>query len=589
MFKNMKWKLVAVFLLLVVCLVVMIGTFLFSRVSTFYHNDFITAMNSVFEGELKTQLSDASKTDNPVYNMETALRAFSGPLGIDSFRNYYILDSAGNILATSDSRKETTSYKSDNIILAMNNETGNKVSMRLSYMDYAAPIAKADNTEYIIYIKEGKNELNSIIINMFEIIINSLAISIIISILLAFLLSGTITKPISRLTGKAQKMAEGDFEEKIEVRTSDEIGKLTTSFNHMATELKETLDKIATEKNKLETILYNMTDGVVAFNDRGEIIHINPAACRILETEKLENETFESIFARLGASVDYKELLYLNSTKTIERELQYEGKYVKALFSPFTIESAKIGGVTVVMQDITRQQKLENERREFVANVSHELKTPITTVKSYVETLLSGALNDKKTLLHFLEVIDSESDRMTRLIKDLLLLSTLEYNADSFTKSPFSLDELIKSIVERLNIEAERMEHSLTYTKMTDIPNLLGDKDRIEQVITNIITNAMKYTPFGGKIEVFAGRLYDNTYIKIKDNGIGIPQKDIPRIFERFYRVDKARSREKGGTGLGLAIAKEIITAHGGDITIRSEVGEGTEVTITLPSNTKGG
>ena len=220
-------------------------------------------------------------------------------------------------------------------------------------------------------------------------------------------------------------------------------------------------------------------------------------------------------------------------------------------------------------------------RREFVANVSHELRTPLTTIKSYSETIQAYAASEEEK--KFLDVIIREVDRMTRIVKDLLTLSSLDSNKFTANFEYCSLDELLREVVDKMSMDALRHKHIIEYFPSTSIPDIYADRDRIEQVITNIVSNAIKYTPDGGNIQMFAGCLYNEVYIKIKDNGIGINKEDLPRVFERFYRVDKARSREHGGTGLGLAIAKNFVELHGGTIKITSKAGKGTEVLIKLP------
>jgi two-component system, OmpR family, sensor histidine kinase VicK len=249
----------------------------------------------------------------------------------------------------------------------------------------------------------------------------------------------------------------------------------------------------------------------------------------------------------------------------------------------FTDEAKKPEGIIAVLQDITEQQRLENMRKEFVANVSHELRTPLTSIKSYTESLLDGAIDDKEVSGKFLGVINSEADRMTSIVKDLLQLSRLDNQQMQWCMEDISFEDLVKSAVERMEMEARNKKQTLKCHVMGDVPNIEADYGRIEQVIFNIISNAIKYTPEGGKITVFIGILYNDVYVKVTDTGIGIPESDLPRIFERFYRVDKARSREMGGTGLGLSIAREIVEAHSGTISITSEANKGTEVTVRLP------
>ncbi len=263
--------------------------------------------------------------------------------------------------------------------------------------------------------------------------------------------------------------------------------------------------------------------------------------------------------------------------------IDFEGKTLKVYFAVFTDEAKRPEGIIAVLQDITEQQRLENMRKEFVANVSHELRTPLTSVKSYSEALLDGALDDREIAEKFLGVINAEADRMTRLVKDLLQLSRLDNKQMNWNFEEISLVKLVKSTVERMELEARARRLTLECFVLGDIPRIDADYGRIEQLVFNVLGNAIKYTPEGGKVTVYIGKIYNEVYVKVADNGIGIPESDLPRIFERFYRVDKARSREMGGTGLGLAIAKEIVEAHAGVITINSQAGSGTEVTVRLP------
>lgn len=581
MFKSIQWKLVTMFVLLVVAVMIVVGTFLLKSVTNFYHNDFKNKMDHVFEN--KDFQSAITNTNSPV-ELENKLKSFIGRLGIDSYRNYFILDSVGAILATSANAELSEKFEySDNIIAAMNGKKGTEVLHNRRYADYAWPILKDKETQYIIYIRDEKNDLRDMMEEIFRIILEAVLFGLIISIVLGFFLSNTITTPIANLTRKAEKLAAGDFDQTIEVKSKDEIGKLTNTFNFMASELKQTLEEIASEKNKVETILLYMTDGVIAFNVDGRIIHANPAAKRMLNIHETQDIVFDDFFKKIDVNISIGELIYLEHWKTVERQINMNDQHLKAFFATFKVEKEKVGGVIVVLQDVTEQEKLDMSRREFVANVSHELRTPLTSIKSYIETLLEGALEDKETAVHFLKVVNNESDRMTRLVKDLLILSRLDHKQTQWSKHYFSIVQLIEEVVEKLSLEAKSHKHTVTFTSTADIPQIYADKDRIEQVIKNIISNAIKYTPSGGQITITAQYIDNDVCISIKDNGIGIPKEDQPRIFERFYRVDKARSRELGGTGLGLAIAKEIITAHNGTIAIESELDQGTEVTVKLP------
>ena len=472
---------------------------------------------------------------------------------------------------------------STNIITAMNGECGDEVNNVLPYMDYAVPIEKDSEIKYIIYIRDTKEESNSIISSIFSIMLSSMLMALAISLLFAILLSKTILAPIQSLTQKSKKIASGDFESEIEVTGSDEIGKLTETFNQMAQELKVTLNVIQSEKDKVETILRYMTDGIIAFDREGSIIHINPVARKLMGIESGNFPTFDELFAECDITIT--QISVLGNYEKTERILSINGAQLCVYFAPFKTNK-KSSGLVAVIQDVTEQQRLENSRREFVANVSHELRTPLTTVKSYTETLLeilSDEDIDKEMLESFLETINSETDRMTRLVKDLLLLSRLDYGINDMHKDYFSVSELIEDTLKRLKRYGDEKGQKLIYDPTNALPAYYGNIDRIEQVLTNIITNAIKYTPEGGSIFISTVYMYNSIIIKVKDTGIGIPEESLKHIFERFYRVDKARSRQMGGTGLGLAIAKEIVEAHGGTITISSVPDYGTDVMITLP------
>ena len=335
------------------------------------------------------------------------------------------------------------------------------------------------------------------------------------------------------------------------------------------------------KKNEFETILLHMTDGVIAFDMNGEIIHINPAAKTLLGLTDKE-DTFEKMFKKLNIDVNLEKIIYLENWTSSEQKVEVGNKAVNLFFAPFQDENDKPTGVMVVIQDITEHVKLDNMRREFVADVSHELKTPITSIMGYADTLLEEEY-DRETQSKFLSVIASEARRMAKLVTDLLTLSRYDNNKIKKEVTQFDLGDLTKECQEKLKFEIEKKHHNVECFVTANVPPVQADKDGIERVILNIISNAIKYTPENGTIKVYVGFVYNDAYIKIIDNGIGIPEKDLSRIFERFYRVDKARSREFGGTGLGLSIAQEILTKNNGSIDIKSEVGKGTEVVIRIP------
>ncbi len=437
------------------------------------------------------------------------------------------------------------------------------------------------NLEQVTNYLQGTQQNNVIIL-----IITSLAF-IICAIVISLFLSKFVIYPINKLIKSAEKIAEDEQKNKgkikvIKEKKNNEVGNIEDVIDMMTVELKEKLSEVSTQKNQIETILLHMTDGIIAFNMEGEIILINPAAKKFLSIRP-EDITFEDIFKKFNLGINMEKIIYLENWTSTEQRIQVEDKFVNVFFAPFKNEEDRPNGVIAVIQDITEHVKLDNMQKEFVADVSHELKTPITSIMGYADTLLEADY-DKETRDKFLTVIASEARRMARLVTDLLTLSRYDSNKKKTKKEQFDLGELVKRCQDKLGIEIKKKNHIVNCFVTADVPPVYADKDDIERVVLNILSNSIKYTPENGEIKIYVGFVYNDAYIKIFDNGIGIPEKDLSRIFERFYRVDKARTREMGGTGLGLSIAKEILDKNGGSIDIKSVVGQGTEVVIRIPT-----
>ena len=394
-----------------------------------------------------------------------------------------------------------------------------------------------------------------------------------------------IIKPMYKLTKNANEIAEGkmvDMDNMMPDKIRTDIDQLVQAFCKMSNELNEKFNEAIRQKKQIETILLHMTDGIIAFDIDGEIIHINPAAKRLLELSE-EQDNFEKIFNKLDLSMNIEKIIYLENWTSTEQKINLHDRYVNLLFAPFKDENDRPGGVIAVIQDITEHVRLDNMRKEFVADVSHELKTPITSIMGYADTLLEGEY-EKDIQERFLGVISSEAKRMARLVNDLLTLSKYDNKQNKCEKTEFDLGELVKQTQESLELEVKKKNQHIECYVTANVPMVYADKYGIERVVINILTNSIKYTPEGGNIKIYVGFVYNDAYIKIIDNGIGIPEKDLSRIFERFYRVDKARSRAMGGTGLGLSIAKEILDQNGGSMDIKSVQDKGTEVVIRVPT-----
>lgn len=445
-------------------------------------------------------------------------------------------------------------------------------------------------------IKSGKKVIGAIYLvakieNVFEqmktingIFATGTAIALSITAVLGILLAQTIAKPIADMKKQALAMTKGNFSRKVKVYGVDEIGTLAITFNNLTKKLQEAQAMTEGERRKLSSVLSYMTDGVIATDRKGRVILINEPAVEMLDVSR-ETVLSQPIVTLLGLSDMYtfedmieeeKDSLILDySTKT-------KPYILRANLSVIQKETGFVNGLITVLHDITEQEKINVERREFVANVSHELRTPLTTMRSYLEALADGAWQDETIAPRFLEVTRTETERMIRLVNDLLQLSKMDSTDYKLSKEWVNFVDFFHQIIDRF---AMTKEQNVTFKRGLPKHSILVeiDEDKITQVLYNIISNAIKYSPEGGQITFSIKEEEDKVIVSVADQGMGIPKENISKIFERFYRVDKARSRKLGGTGLGLAIAKEMVNAHGGTIWAKSEEGKGTEIAFSLP------
>ncbi len=574
--RSLRTKLVLIMVLLILALMTVVGSFLINGVGNFYIDQFYEQMERTFSQDFIRQLQDTA--DEGHEKLKELLMSKSD-LAIDiSGRNVYILDSEGKVLTGSD---DTTAVSmTSNLLSALNGEVGQNSSITTAYMDLAVPVTGSEES-YIVYILDTKATVNALTDDVLSIIRQALVMGLAICVVLSFLLAQILITPLRALSKGTRRVAAGDFSEKLTVTSRDEIGDLTRNFNYMSQVLRDTLSEAENERNKLSTLFLHMTDGVVAFDAEGRVIHFNPAASQMLGRNLDATCRFEELFSQ---EADLQFVLALKSPEFLDAEKTAGDRSLELFMAPFSSDGTP-SGVIVVIHDETEHRKSEQTRREFVANVSHELRTPLTNVKSYAETIDSaGGDLPPELQKQFLGVIISEADRMTRIVQDLLTLSKFDYGKMEMNISRFAFGEALRDVYEAEAIDAKNHGHTMTLNLPETLPAVNGDRERIQQVLMNVVSNAIKYTPDGGRIELSAGVDGSHVWARVKDNGIGIPEKDLPRLFERFYRVDKARSRESGGTGLGLSIAREILSQHKGDIQIESVYGQGTTVTVTLPT-----
>ncbi|MCL2698889.1 MAG: cell wall metabolism sensor histidine kinase WalK, partial [Defluviitaleaceae bacterium] len=468
------------------------------------------------------------------------------------------------------------------------------------WFNYAYPVTDADGeVNYVIFARMDAQFMYDSLLQQSITLVFASALALALMALMGFLLTSTLTEPIIMLTKKSKEIADGRLDQEIEVKSTDEIGQLAESFNHMVQELQKSIAAITSEKNKMEIIQQNMSDGVLAYDSAGALIHANASAVEMLNID-IESVPFQEMMTLLAADIPAVAVLTADSIR--DTGFQLGDRFINASFTPYFEHHGRVEGLVIVLRDITRHKKLDDMRREFVANVSHEIRTPLTTVKSYTETLLNNELHrelreydlgghepgkyepdERDRTTEFLEIINSEADRMTLLVQDLLELTRFDSKQLDFDMQSAKVNAMINRGIRQNSVLAERKSQKISYTPPLVDFEIMCDPYRVNQVLTNIISNAIKYSPSGSEIIISAEERTRYYQINITDAGLGIPKDDLPRIFERFYRVDKTRSRAMGGTGLGLAIAKEIMDAHGGKIFAVSEVGRGTTMTVRFP------
>ena len=598
MFKSIRQRIGIVFVLLVLIAEAIAGVFVTMSTTYDYHMTFEKTLNKVFSDDMRKTLTDTANTPAPVaddgtpvsatYNSDAILNIIKDT---DLYRDYpelkiAVLDGTGEVKYS----EITTEELNDSQIAksAIKGTEGLKNKMLGKEIEYAVPIMNGETVSYVIYMIDPMTNQMRLLSRMTAIFIILMPIIAVIAYLFSLIFAQSVTAPLKSLSDKAKKLADGDDTALSHAQGNDEISELTNALIYLSQSKREHADEATAEKTKLEAILLNMKDGIMAFDTDGKLTHINPEAQRLLNRKFVDDIVFNKFFKEINADITLEALQYMPTDEGIERQITLGKNTLQLSFAPVEQGSGD-GGFIVIIHDVTRHEKLERSRREFVANVSHELRTPITVIKSYSDILADSPDADPETRVRFLDTISSETDRMAKIISDLLTLSSLDEKTN-YTRPAEEIDvrNMIENLVDRLAPQAKKREQTLTYTPINDVPKIRGDRGALDRVFTNIISNALKYTPSGGKIEIFTSKVYNDIMIKVSDTGIGISKEQLPNIFDRFYRVDKARSRDRGGTGLGLAIAKQTIesTFHG-KILISSELNKGTDVTVTIPIKRK--
>ncbi|EIA7041969.1 cell wall metabolism sensor histidine kinase WalK [Listeria monocytogenes] len=594
-FQSVQFKLVIMYLLLIIVAMQVIGAYFVRELEGQLEKNFQDSItNSITLLDYNAREEIIKNSDNSV-KLQNDIRE----LLVDYSRassnliEVRIVDDKGKILGTSNLNnqgivgqksndplvKRTLSLgtTSEDKIYKDESNKNNRVWVNVSSIKNKGQVIGA------IYLVADIESVYKQVDDITNIFITGTLIAMIITAVLGILLSRTITKPIIEMKRQAYAMARGNYSRKVKVYGVDEIGELADSFNTLTKRVQEAQAMTEGERRKLSSVLAYMTDGVIATDRRGKVILINTPAEKMLRV-KHESANGRSIIDVLdiGDTYQFEDLMEVDGSLTMDRSTLDKPYVLRANFSVIQRETGFNNGVIAVLHDITDQEKVDQERRDFVSNVSHELRTPLTSMHSYLEALSDGAWEDKEIAPRFLEVTQNETERMIRLVNDLLKLSRMDGGREQLEKSFVNFTDFFNHIIDRF--EMMKKETIMFKRHIPREPVIIEiDEDKVMQVLDNIISNANKYSPDGGRISFYLKKFEDEIEVSIADEGLGVPDEDLANVFDRFFRVDKARSREMGGTGLGLAIAREVIEAHGGRIWAERNKTKGTIIKFTLP------
>ncbi len=470
----------------------------------------------------------------------------------------------------------------DALAYGIGESTRYSTTLRQEMMYVAVPIYKQGELIGIARTALPLTTVENSVKHVTRIIILATVVTAMLAVVAAWLIARTVTRPVRQLTKGAQKIAAGELGQKIDVATKDEIGQLARAFNDMSVALKVTMDSVSSEKNKLANILANMADGVIMTDVEGNVVLSNTAAGKFLGFKEVDSLNKHLIEVVHDHELDTVVKQCLETAK--EQEIQFEcgitRRFLRAIALPLQ-HQGRLNGALILVQDLTELRNLQTTRRELIGNISHELRTPLASIKAMVETLQSGAIGDKEAAHDFLWRINGEIDHLTQMVAELTQLSRIEAGQAELKIERVDLNTTVDEVVAQLKPLAERQEIVISKDLSPALPSIPADRDRIRQTITNLVHNAIKFNRSGGKITISTSYDSNSVSVSVTDTGIGIAREDLPHIFERFYKADKARSG--GGSGLGLAIAKHTIQAHGGEIWAESEEGKGSAFTFRLP------
>lgn len=594
-FQSVNFKIALTFILILMISIEIIGAYFISNLETTTITSFKQDMNQRVSN-MGANISSAlmERNSNNADEVSSNIQQIIENSTSSDIIEIRVVDESGTILAAIDGNNQSligtkNDYSVLNDYTILNEEQVNDENQRV-YIN-VNPLQSATGESIIgaLYVSSNVEEKYAEISNTAIIFFSASLIAAVISVIVAVWVSRSITQPIEEMRVYALKIANGDYSGRVKVHGRDELSQLGETFNQLSERIEEAQDTMEAERNRLDSVLTHMTDGVIATDRRGTIITINEMALSLLGVTS-EEAVGTSILTLLDIEKDYNLRRLLEETKDLlldrsNSPRKEDQMILKVNFSMLRRESGFISGLVAVLHDVTEQERTERDRREFVSNVSHELRTPLTSMRSYIEALSEGAWKDEEIAPQFLSVTLEETDRMIRMINDLLNLTKMDVGHTELQKEFVNFTELVNFVLDRFDMMVSNQEKKYVIQREFTQRNLWVeiDTDKMIQVIDNIMNNAIKYSPDGGTITCRLIETHNNIIFSISDQGLGIPRKDLGRVFERFYRVDKARARAQGGTGLGLAISREVIQAHGGSIWAESREGKGSTFYISLP------
>jgi two-component system phosphate regulon sensor histidine kinase PhoR len=578
-FRSIRWRIGIVFAVLIIACISGLGAYL-SHLTRGDHLDTLRAQltdQARLIGDISAPYFAGNQTDSP--------DALAKRLGEQIGARITIINKDGVVLGDSEEDPATMDNHANRpeVIEALSKGTGSSIrySATLGYnmMYVAVPITSNSGVVGVARVALPLTQIDKSLQHINNVIIAGAVIAAVIAILLAFQILRITTEPVKKLTQLSKKMAEGELDQEIQITSRDEVGELARAFNQMAARLKEMVALITSERDRMATILSNIHDAILMVDGDSRITTMNRAAENIfrISEKKALGHTFIEIVRDHELNELLQHCLSTRKQQTGAVEIKLKKQFLSTIATPLPGD----GGCLVHIQDLTELRRLEMIRQDFISNISHELRTPIASVKALAETLTEGAIEDPSVAKDFLSRINVEVDKLAQMVQELGELSRIESGEAPLQKRHVNIADAIGHAVDRLRAQADRAGLNLDFVIPSTLPEVMADEARVEQVLVNIIHNAIKFTPSGGGISISAKARDTDILVSVSDTGVGIPADDLPRIFERFYKADKSRSG--GGTGLGLAIAKHIVEAHGGRIWAESVEGRGSTFNFTLP------